>query len=246
MKKSLSFKPLKKTRLYEEVAEQIKQAIYKDEFSPGERLPSERELCQIFNVGRPTIREALRTLSIMGLVDVKHGSGGSRVKEADITQYLEALREQLSWLLKTDKMTLLELWEVRKYIELGIAHAVAVNATEEDFEKLEELIKKMEACGDDVETYFPIGIEFHHELALASKNKIYLIIWDMFYDILLKGYFPILRELFPEGPSNIRQANKDALAAIKTGDRDAIDKAMEAHAGEENLLSQLREDERCG
>ena len=136
MQKSLPFKPVKKARLYEEVAEQIKESIFTGQLKPGDRLPSERELCGIFKVGRPTIREALRTLSIMGLIDVNTGITGTTVREGDISQYMEAMREQLSWLIKVDEKTYEEMWEVKKYIQLGIAHSASIHATKKDIRKL--------------------------------------------------------------------------------------------------------------
>lgn len=237
MPKSLPFKPLRKIRLYEEVAEQIKESIFNGLIKPGDHLPPERELCEIFNVGRPTIREALRTLSIMGLIEVNTGKKGSVVKDCDITQYMETMREQLSWLIKVDEKTIEDLWEVRKYIELGIAHSLTCNATKRDFEKLNRFIKKMEACKGDIQAYFPIAVEFHKELALSTKNKIFYLVWEIFHNILLKGYSPLLEEIFPQGPSKLLEANIGLLRAIKSKDHDAIDKAMEIHAEAEKRLN---------
>lgn len=233
MNQSLPFKALVKTRLYEEVAEQIKQAIFDGQLKPGDRLPSERELCKVFNVGRPTIREALRTLTVMGLLETGHGYKGSVVRENDITQYMDAMREQLSWLIKADQKTLKELWEVRKFIELGIAQSVAIHASREDMERLEQQIEKMKAAGKDIDTYFDLAVEFHQQLAQATGNKIFFLIWEMFHDILLKGYVPILNDLFPEGPAKLLEVNILMLEAIKSKDPKRIDRAMEIHADEE-------------
>ena len=236
MPKSLSFKPLAKKRLYEEVAEQIKQSIFHGKLQPGDRLPSERELCEIFKVGRPTIREALRTLSIMGLIEVRTGLKGSVVRECDLAQYMEAMREQLSWLIKVDENTLKELWEVRKSIELGIAHAVARTATESDLKKLDHLMRKMDAAKEDMKAYFRLAVEFHDEMALATKNRIFYLVWELFHDILLKGYVPILDKVFPRGPSRLLEGNKILLDAIKSKNPDAIDRAMEIHAEAERIF----------
>ncbi len=81
MKNKLSYKPIKKTRLYEEVTNQIKASIFKGELKPGDQLPSERELSETFNVGRPTIREALRTLGVLGMIESNPGIKGSVVKK---------------------------------------------------------------------------------------------------------------------------------------------------------------------
>jgi len=243
MKGHLPFSQIKKTRLYEEVADQIKKAIFDGELKPGDRLPSERELCKIFGVGRPAIREALRTLSVMGLIEVNTGVRGSFIKEVNITQYLEAVREQLAWLIKLGEDTVQELWEVRKYMEIGIAHLAARNATPDDFEELDRLMEEMDACGDDIYAYFPIAVEFHRKLAMATKNRVFFVLWEIFEDILLKGYTPILDKLFPEGPVRLREPNRVLLQAIKSDDLAAIDKAMDLHADEEKSLPENLETE---
>jgi DNA-binding FadR family transcriptional regulator len=237
MKSSTPFKRIQRSRLYEEIAEQIKNAIRDGELKPGDRLPSERELSQVFDVGRPAIREALRFLSAMDLIEVNMGKKGSVVKETDVTRYMSAVREQLSWLLKTDKKGLHELWEVRKYIELGIAHSAAAHATKKEIGEMERLMKEMEASSNDIHKYFQLAVEFHETLALASHNKLFYIVWGMFEDILLKGYLPIIDDLFPEGPSKLLEANRLLFKAIKSKDSEAINKAMEIHASDENLFS---------
>jgi len=237
MTSSLPFKKIQRLRLYEEITEQIRTAIRDGDLKPGDRLPSERELSRAFNVGRPAIREALRSLSAMDLIEVNMGKKGSVVKETDVTRYMSAVREQLSWLIKTDKRGLHELWEVRKYIELGIAHSAATHATKKEIKKLELLVKQMEAARDDIQKYFQLAVEFHETLALASKNRIFFIVWGMFEDVLLKGYLPIIDDLFPEGPGKLLEANRLLLKAIKSKDPEAISKAMEIHATDENLFS---------
>ncbi|MBW2017650.1 MAG: FadR family transcriptional regulator [Deltaproteobacteria bacterium] len=236
MSKKLPFKQVKRAHLYEEVANQIKMAIFDGVLEPGDSLPSERELAEMFGVGRPTIREALRILHLMGLIEINRGIRGSTVREIKLTQYLETLREHLSYLINVDDQSIQNLWEVRKYVELGIAHSAARNATEEDFEELERLIKEMEACGTDTHAYFPFATEFHKKIALASGNSIFYIIWSMFHDILLKGYMPHLDDLFPNGPQGLLRSNRILLAAIKSGDPSEIERAIQIHAEEERLF----------
>jgi DNA-binding FadR family transcriptional regulator len=203
---------------------------------PGDSLPSERELSETFGVGRPTIREALRILHVMGLININAGIRGSTVRRVDITQYLDTIREQLSYLINVDEQSIQNLWEVRKYVELGIAQSASRNATQQDISDLEQLFQKMEKCGTDIHAYFPIAVEFHQKMALASGNSIFYIIWNIFHDILLKGYMPILEDLFPEGPQRLLKSNRVLLTAIKSGDHTAIEHAMEVHAEEERLF----------
>ena len=236
MKKSLPFKQLKKTRLYEEITDQVKDAILDGHLKPGERLPAERDLCEMFGVGRPTVREALRVLDNMGLIEIGPGVKGSTVKDVDITQYMDAVRENFSHLIKVNEETIQDLWEVRKYIELGISLTAARKAGRQDLIKLRECIQRMEACGNDTRTYFPIAVEFHKYMAKATQNKIFYILWGMFQDILLKGYMPNLESLFPQGPSRLLESNKVLLTAIESGDPDKIKDAMELHAEEERFF----------
>lgn len=236
MKNALPFKQLKKTRLYEGVAEQIKEAILDGHLKPGERLPSERDLCEMFGVGRPTVREALRVLDNMGLIEIGSGVKGSTVKDADITEYMEALRDHLSHLIKIDEETIKELWEVRKYIELGICLNVAQKATPQDYKQMHEFIHQMEACGKDIRAYFPIAVAFHRFMAKSTQNKIFDVLWGMVQDILLKGYMPSLETLFPDGPSKLLETNKRVLMAMESGDPEEVKAAMEIHAEEERFF----------
>lgn len=238
MKSKLQYKPLKKLRLYEEVADQIKKSIFNGEIMPGEKLPSERDLALTFNVGRPTIREALRTLSVLGLIESNAGFKGSVVKKVDIGQYLDAMTEQFAWMTKADKDIFKEMWEAREYIEQGIAHAVSKNASKDEIDKLDIYIKKMEACGDDINKYFTIAIDFHLKLAELSKNKIYFMIWKLFYDICIKGY-PILTGMYPDQTKKLLEVNRIMLSAIRSKDPDKIDKAMKLHAQEEVILKEI-------
>jgi DNA-binding FadR family transcriptional regulator len=190
----------------------------------------------MFQVGRPTIREALRTLGIMGLIEVRTGQKGSIVRAGDIGQYVETLRIQLSWLIKADEKTLEELWEVRKPIERAIAHAAAANATAKDLGKLEELIRNMEALAGDIQAYFGLALQFHRELAHATGNRVYPLIWRLLDDILIRSYVPNLKRLFPKGPARLFHGNRVLLEAIRSKDPAGIDRALEIHAEAENIF----------
>lgn len=236
MKKKIQFKPLKKNRLYEDVADQIKKTIFNGDLKPGDQLPSERDLAVMFNVGRPTIREALRTLSVLGLIESNQGFKGSVVKEINITQYLEAMCEQFTWMIKANEKSFKEMWEARKYVELGIAHLVAENADKQEIKDLEKYISKMEGCGDDMKKYFPIAMDFHLKLAQISKNKMFHFIWKIFYEICIKG-LPLFEDMYPGKVAKLLEGNKMMLEAIKSREPDKIDKAMKKHVEEEVLLS---------
>jgi GntR family transcriptional regulator, transcriptional repressor for pyruvate dehydrogenase complex len=237
---SPTYKPLQKARLYEQVVEQIQQTIIDGKLKPGDRLASERDLAEMFQVGRPTIREALRTLGIMGLIEVRTGQKGSIVRACDISHYVETLRIQLSWLVKADERTREELWEVRKPIERAIAHAAAANATPKDMKTLKGLIRKMASSAGDMPGYFALALEFHRELARATRNRVYPLIWQLLDDILLQIYVPNLDRLFPKGPSKLLYGNEVLLEAIASRDPAGIDRALATHAEAENIFETCR------
>jgi len=236
MKNSFPYKPLKKNRLYEEVANQIKQSIFDGHLKPGDQVPPERDLAEMFNVGRPTIREALRTLTVLGLIQSSQGQKGSTIKQADITQYMDTLREQMSWLINADKNTLSDLWEVRKFIELGVSHAVARNASDRDIESLNEIMEKMVKAKDDFEVYISFATDFHKKLAQLSGNKVFYIVWSMIQDIMVKGYSSKHKEYFPAGPEKLLEANKRVVEAIKSRNPEKINAAMTFHSKVEDVF----------
>ena len=93
MKKRI-FAPIRVARRYEGVVEQIREMILKGKFKPGDKLPSERQLCEEFEVGRPSVREALRALEITGLIEIRHGEGAF-VKDIDFTHVVLSMKEIL-------------------------------------------------------------------------------------------------------------------------------------------------------
>jgi len=232
MKKKLSYKPIKKVRLYEEVADQIKKTIFKGDLEPGDQLPSERDLAETFNVGRPTIREALRTLGVLGLIESNPGFKGSVVKKINLGLYLDAMSDQFTWMIQADKKSFKEIWEARKYIELGIAHLVSQNASDKEIKDLDKYITMMEGNLGSVSKYFTVAMEFHLKLAELSKNKIFYMMWKLFYDIGLKGY-PVLKALYPDQIPRLLEVNKLMLEAIKSKNPEKIEMAMNQHAEEE-------------
>lgn len=146
------FKPLKKARLYEEIVDHIKGLIIEGKLKPSDRLPSEREPACQFNVGRPTVREAIRTLSLMGLVEVNAGQRGTLIKNFALDPYKESVREQMSRLIQMERTTLQQLLEVRDTLETRIALLSADRATEKDLKDLNGLLEEMASSLDQKDT----------------------------------------------------------------------------------------------
>src|ERR687893_2181939 len=134
-----AIEPIRRIKLYEEVAARIRGLIASGELGPGQALPSERRLAEQFKVGRAVIREAIRRLEVSGLVESRHG-GGNYVREVTV----EHLVAPIATVLNDIGHLREELVEARLFFEPQIAREVAKSATPEDLRQLEDVIRRQE------------------------------------------------------------------------------------------------------
>lgn len=154
-------------KIYEEIADQIKEQITSGKLLPGAKLPSTRELSERFQVGRSTVREALSALKAMGLVEIHQGEG-SYVRKFDPA---DVEMPQLDALLM-NRTTILELLEARKALEISNAELAAIKRTEEDLEAFETILDRMKHNLGDERIGEQADILFHLTLAKATHNSI--------------------------------------------------------------------------
>lgn len=179
MKKRI-FYPLKNKRIFEEISDQIRNLIYMGLFKPGDKLPSERELANQFNVGRMVVREALRTLEQSGLIYIKYGSlGGAFIKNIDS----EPLSKSFSDMIKIGNISLEELTEARLGIELMILEFVGLRLDDDDLNLIKENIEKTKKKLLDRKRPLEENLNFHLLVAKASKNKMFEIISRSIMDV---------------------------------------------------------------
>jgi DNA-binding FadR family transcriptional regulator len=231
------FQPLKKGRLSEEIVEYIKNLIVQGRLKPSDKLPSERDLAERFNVGRPTVREAIRTLELMGLVEVFPGHKGTTIKNPELDTYMESLREQMSWMIQIERTTLQQLSEVRDSLETRIALLAAERATEDQLQEMQTVLEDMKAATKDINTYLEKGIEFHSVMARATQNPIFFAIWNAFADLIFKYYRDLLKDLDINILKKLYQVNVAVFEAIVSKDPEKIQLAMSQHIdGEHEIL----------
>ncbi|MCD6397239.1 MAG: FadR family transcriptional regulator, partial [Spirochaetaceae bacterium] len=121
--------PIKKRRLSEEVLRKLQSMIIDGTYKTGDQLPSERELSELFQVSRASVREALRVLGTLGFLDSRVGiGGGTFVKKISI----DALLNPFSEILGNEKELIIEMFEFRRILETEIARLAALRRTEED------------------------------------------------------------------------------------------------------------------
>jgi len=173
------FKPVKVTRISEEVFDQIKSAIVEGSLRPGEKLPTERELMKELGVSRIPIREALKLLENMGFIRTRQG-GSSYVRSLVADRFYDPL----SHVVKEDMDKLLELMEVRKEIETWSAYYAALRATEEDRDRLKGVIDAMTSWSEKKKTPpSRLDVDFHLAIAHASHNTIQEHLTHTIYDV---------------------------------------------------------------
>lgn len=162
----------KNTKVYEQVIEQIKQLIVDGKLKSGDKLPSERELVEMLHASRTSIREALRALQIIGLVECRHGGGNFISKSFE-----NGLFEPMSIMFMLQESKPEEIIQVRKLIEIETAAIAAQKITDEELDGIEILIKALENSEDE-NVNVKIDKKFHYEIAKASKNKIILNLFN--------------------------------------------------------------------
>ena len=136
--------PIIRRKLSQEVFDRLLQWISNSEYPPGTLLPPERQLMEIFKVGRPAVREALQDLQRLGLVSITHG-GGAKVTEPTAESVLSQIAVTVHHILANSQQNLAHLKETRTFFEGGMTRIAAARATPEDIAALNAIVAQMEA-----------------------------------------------------------------------------------------------------
>jgi GntR family transcriptional repressor for pyruvate dehydrogenase complex len=162
-----NLRPVSKTTISDEIIEQIIGLIERGDLKPGQRLPSERELCVRFGTGRSSLREALRCLSIVGVLHARVGDGTTVAVDSG-----KFLGKVLQWRMITERHDIENLMEVRIALEGLTAASVALNRTADDMRRLRSILEKAGAALDDHKRFLALDVAFHLTLARASGNSL--------------------------------------------------------------------------
>ena len=160
-------RPVERTSTASVVARQLLDELGKDQFVSGTRLPSEREMADTLGVGRSTLREAMAALDLLGIIEVRPGSGS--YLRADSSQLLP---QALKWGLMLGQPETQDLVEVRENLEVFASRLAAARATDEDVARLKVHLDAMRSAGDDVDKFVKADVAFHLETAVIAKNTV--------------------------------------------------------------------------
>jgi len=192
--------------------EQIQEAILAGKLKPGDKLPPQRELSEMFQTSRASLREALRVLEDKGLIEISFGiSGGAIVKEANI----DRISESLAFLIRYRKVSLHQLAEFRIVVEGFVAARACEVAKEDDIKKLKELIVEAQNLMDTEQStwkpYAKIDAEFHKTLARITGNPLFEVILQPIYENIHNYFYQYL----PDSVSLIRDNYEDLSKIVK-------------------------------
>ncbi|MEM9611440.1 MAG: FadR/GntR family transcriptional regulator [Actinomycetota bacterium] len=196
------------------------------EVSVGDRLPPERQFAEAFGVGRSAVREALKSLSLLGLVEIRQGDGTYVASRSS-----ELLPSVIEWGLLLGQERTFETIEARQHLEELIAGLAATRRNQPSLERLRGHLATMEASTDDPEVFVAADIDFHLEVAHAAGNRVLADVLTSLQSLLRVW----IGRVIAEGPDNANltvQEHVAILTAIEAGDDAGARAAMGRHLRE--------------
>lgn len=220
------FKPIKPQKISVQIADQIRSSIMTAVFTPGERLPPERELAQLFGVSRPTLRESLNILAAAGLVET-HQGGGTIVKSL-----LEiSAGNPLAELIKHERERALDVIEVRKSIEACTAYYAAERALPEDLRKLEKIVVEMAKNVTRNEPSLELDAHFHITVAQSTHNVVWLHLMQSIFDATKEFQRGVWRAVYltDDDHHTLFDQHRAVFDAVSAGQAEPAREAMLVH-----------------
>ncbi|MEW6637611.1 MAG: FadR/GntR family transcriptional regulator [Actinomycetota bacterium] len=215
----------RKTRkTYEQIIAYIRGAISSGRLRPGDRLPPETDLARSLGVSRPTVREALKVLEALNVLESSTGpTGGTFVRTLSGAGVADSLKDSMVLLMDLDELSLEELWSARETIETRAVEMAAVRRTESDLARMRETIDSDEH--KEFEAYFP-DIMFHRTITDASGNRllsVFMLSIHMTLMTLAKRY------ILPEAKQVSQEQHRLIYEAIRDRDATLARSRMEEH-----------------
>ena len=233
------FRPIKSRRTFEEVSGNIKELIFDGTLKPGDKLPSEAQLSHQFNVGRQTIREALRLLEYSGFIAIKQGGGGGPVIKDTLLSSISALFVDA---FRMKKITIQDLAVTRLEIEKVIISYALDNADETDVANLRKNVVHARKMIEQGKRATEDNFEFHILLAKASKNHMFVLVMRsvmaVHADLISRTGFDL------EVSRSVVEAHERVVDAFERKDREETIRLFEQHlSGVSDQLQALVETE---
>ena len=207
------------------IVEQIRGLARQGQLKPGDRLPSERDLCKRFGTCRATVREALRTLESRGLVEIRVGGRGGAFVTAPSSNWVS---ESLIDLLTMSVISAAHVTEVRMLLETGIVPLVCERATEEDFADLEKICDRSAGALRAGAYSVEMSLEFHARVARATHNPALGLLAGSFRGPILTSLKEARAAASETDGTGIRE-HEQFIAAIRRRDTNEASRIMRQH-----------------
>lgn len=223
------FPQVSSTKNYQIIISRIKELVIGGSLKIGDRLPSERELSESFHVSRVCVREALKGLEIMGVVESRQGGGNFIVNNLAAT-----LSDNLSMVYQLSNGQSSDVMQLRKSIEREAARLIMASGSDDAISKIGSVIEEMESVGS-YDDFPPLDFKFHHAIIEQSGNPIFAALFQAsmsMYCSHIKAVNEKTSAAWEIG--QIIQLHRDIFLAIKAGDLAEFDKVIEYHYAEED------------
>ena len=215
------YEPIARQKTYELVAERLLELIRSRRLGPGDAVPSERELVDLFRVGRSSVREALRMLESQGVI--RSGANGSfRVAEFGST-----LDTSLEFLLSVDAADVGELFETRRILEGEAAALAASRRTKAQLKEMAQSVDEMAAGLQSEERFITADLRFHLLVAQATKNRVLYHLMDAIRALLQRSLASSYH--IPGSPDRAIEMHRLILEAIDEGRPEEARQRMQEH-----------------
>jgi len=228
---SALLRPIKKSRIAEEIADRIRRLILDCTLPPERPLPGERQLAARFGVSRGSVRDALRVLETIGLIETRHGQG-TFPHELDVGRLVAPLASILTY--RHDPRD--ELLDVRRMFEPAVARVAAARITDADVEDLQRLIEAQRRKLKTGASAIAEDTAFHATLARATQNRVIVGIMETLNNLLIESRKQALKE--KGRPARSLEGHQAVVAALRRRDPDSAARAMNHHIDQIAALMQ--------
>jgi DNA-binding FadR family transcriptional regulator len=209
---------LRRSPLVELAVSQLREQVLSGQWPVGGRLPAETELAQRLEVGRSTVREAVRALVHAGLLETRQGSG----------TYVRSLTPGTDWEPRLRRAAVLEAYEVREALEVQAARLAASRRTETDIEALRACLAERDSARGTDARFVEADLAFHRAVVAAAHNPLLAEMFDSFAAVLREALIAIRSDQAVQGP-DADAAHARLAAAIEAGDAAAAAQATHDH-----------------
>ncbi|MBU5256923.1 FadR/GntR family transcriptional regulator [Tissierella praeacuta] len=219
------FTPIKNTTVSEKVVEQIKDMLSKGNLNKGDRLPSERQMAETLEVSRSSVREALRELEMMGLIESRQGEGNF-IK----SNFEDILFEPFSTIFLIKESNAKEILELRNVIEKGTVVLAAERITADELEDIRKILDTAEDL-DSEEELAKLDIIFHYKIAQASKNFLLQSILNAVSSLIEASIKDIRKNIMikEEHKEIIKKQHLDIYESLESHNPKIAERAMSNH-----------------